>query len=106
MPPFSVSFAIVFACPFLVSLDSHLPLYVHLISSVRNYFSTTQKVNVPRASDDTYLSKIQQAHAKHANFVRTPASKLKIPNERQCFGVVHYACVFSILGGGAFLDWF
>jgi myosin heavy subunit len=50
-----------------------------------------EEIQVPRASDDTYLRKIQDKHAKHANFVRTPASKLKIPNERSCFGVIHYA---------------
>ena len=41
-------------------------------------WSPLLQVNVPRASDETYLSKIQQAHAKHPNFVRTPASKLKV----------------------------
>jgi len=42
-----------------------------------------EEIFVPRASDETYLSKVQSAHGKHDNFVRTPASKLKVPPGRR-----------------------
>lgn len=50
-----------------------------------------EEVFLPKGSDAAFLSKIQTSHAKHSNFVRTPASKLNVKNALKCFGVVHYA---------------
>uniref|UniRef100_A0A7S2FEI0 Uncharacterized protein n=2 Tax=Octactis speculum TaxID=3111310 RepID=A0A7S2FEI0_9STRA len=50
-----------------------------------------EEINVPRGSDKSLLSKLQNKHGKHPNFKQRPPGKLKVPNAQMCFGVEHYA---------------
>ena len=50
-----------------------------------------EEINVPKGSDSGLLNKLRQKHKTHPNFKDRPPAKLKVPNQRECFGIVHYA---------------
>jgi myosin heavy subunit len=50
-----------------------------------------EEINVPKGSDTGLLNKLRQKHKGHPNFKDRAPAKLKVPNQRECFGIVHYA---------------
>eukprot|EP00618_Florenciella_parvula_P035440 CAMPEP_0119501392 /NCGR_PEP_ID=MMETSP1344-20130328/23229_1 /TAXON_ID=236787 /ORGANISM="Florenciella parvula, Strain CCMP2471" /LENGTH=1132 /DNA_ID=CAMNT_0007537549 /DNA_START=84 /DNA_END=3478 /DNA_ORIENTATION=- len=54
---------------------------------------TDEEINVPRGTDLTLLSKLQNKHGKHPQFSARAPAKAKVPDGANCFGVIHYAGV-------------